>query len=111
VTSPPLADTYRLPANSEPPVEDLLAAYSQMMEIPDIEVRSRAAAERVQRPGGRPRRRCLYPVGDRRAWPGAELIIIEDSGHTGSTTMTEEVHAAADRLYQQITKPMSVSIH
>ena len=24
-----------------------------------------------------------------RAWPGAELIIIEDSGHTGSTTMTE----------------------
>jgi hypothetical protein len=104
VTSPPLADTYRLPANSEPPVEDLLAAYSQMMEIPDIEVRSRAAAERVQRPGGRPRRRCLYPVGDRRAWPGAELIIIEDSGHTGSTTMTEEVHAAADRLYQQITK-------
>jgi hypothetical protein len=65
VTSPPLADTYRLPANSEPPVEDLLAAYSQMMEIPDIEVRSRAAAERVQRPGGRPRRRCLYPVGDR----------------------------------------------
>ena len=24
-----------------------------------------------------------------RAWPGAELIIIEDSGHTGSATMTD----------------------
>jgi proline iminopeptidase len=37
-----------------------------------------------------------------RAWPGAELIIIEDSGHTGGTTMTEQMHAAADRLYEQI---------
>ena len=40
-----------------------------------------------------------------RAWPGAELIIIEDSGHTGSTTMTDQMHAAAGRLYQQITNP------
>ena len=40
-----------------------------------------------------------------RAWPGAELIIIEDSGHTGSTTMTDQMHAAADRLYEQITSP------
>jgi proline iminopeptidase len=40
-----------------------------------------------------------------RAWPGAELIIIEDSGHTGSTTMTDQIHAAADRLYQHITNP------
>jgi len=38
-----------------------------------------------------------------RAWPGAELIIIEDSGHTGSTAMTDQMHAAADRLYRQIT--------
>jgi proline iminopeptidase len=38
-----------------------------------------------------------------RGWPGAELIIIEDSGHTGSTTMTAQMHAAADRLYEQIT--------
>jgi len=37
------------------------------------------------------------------AWPGAELIIVEDSGHTGSTTMTDEMHAAANRLYEQIT--------
>ena len=42
-----------------------------------------------------------------RAWPGAELIIIEDSGHTGSATMTREMHAAAGRLYQQITNPPS----
>ena len=38
-----------------------------------------------------------------RAWPGAELIIIEDSGHTGGATMTEQMHAAADRLYERIT--------
>ena len=38
-----------------------------------------------------------------RAWPGAELIIIEGSGHTGSTAMTDQMHAAADRLYGQIT--------
>ena len=37
------------------------------------------------------------------AWPGAELIIIKGSGHTGSATMTDEMHAAADRLYEQIT--------
>jgi proline iminopeptidase len=40
-----------------------------------------------------------------RAWPGAELIVIEDSGHTGSTTMADQWHAAADRLYHQITSP------
>jgi proline iminopeptidase len=39
-----------------------------------------------------------------RAWPGSELII-EDSGHTGSTTMTDQAHAAADRLYDQIANP------
>jgi hypothetical protein len=30
---------------------------------------------------------------------------MEDSGHTGSTTMTDQMHAAADRLYAQITNP------
>jgi proline iminopeptidase len=43
--------------------------------------------------------------------PRAELIIIEDSGHTGSTTMTDEMHAAADRLYEQITNPPSRVAH
>jgi hypothetical protein len=39
----------------------------------------------------------------RLALAGAGLIIIEDSGHTGSTAMTDEMHRAADRLYEQIT--------
>ncbi|MDR0342621.1 MAG: alpha/beta fold hydrolase, partial [Nocardiopsaceae bacterium] len=40
-----LAGTYRLPTDSTPPITRLLAAYSQMMEDPDLNVRSRAAAE------------------------------------------------------------------
>jgi pimeloyl-ACP methyl ester carboxylesterase len=32
-----------------------------------------------------------------RAWPGTELVIIEDSGHTGSAAMTGAGDAAADR--------------
>jgi hypothetical protein len=44
-------------------------------------------------------------LGARGVWPGAELIIVEASGHTGSTTITEQVHAAADRIYDQITNP------
>jgi proline iminopeptidase len=40
-----------------------------------------------------------------RAWPGAELVVIEDSGHTGSTAMQEALHAAADRLYATVTDP------
>ena len=39
-----------------------------------------------------------------RAWPGAELIVIEDSGHTGSTAMREAVHGARDRLFATITQ-------
>jgi len=31
------------------------------------------------------------------AWPGAELIVIEDSGHTGSETMAQALLAATDR--------------
>jgi proline iminopeptidase len=38
-----------------------------------------------------------------RAWPGSELIVIEDSGHTGSTTMRQAGIAALDRLYSAIT--------
>ncbi len=38
-----------------------------------------------------------------RGWPGAELIIVGDSGHTGSGTMSDEMYAAAGRLYQRIT--------
>jgi len=38
-----------------------------------------------------------------RAWPGAELIVIEDSGHTGSTGMRDALDSAAERLYAAIT--------
>jgi len=44
-----------------------------------------------------------------RAWPGAELIVIEDSGHTGSASMQEAVHAAADRLFTTITERTPIS--
>ncbi len=40
-----LADSYRLPTDSTPPISGLLQAYSRMMEDPDIRVRSRAATE------------------------------------------------------------------
>jgi proline iminopeptidase len=33
-----------------------------------------------------------------RAWPGAELVVIEDSGHTGSATMEKELIGALDRF-------------
>ena len=33
-----------------------------------------------------------------KAWPGAELVIIEDAGHTGSETFATEVRSGIDRL-------------
>lgn len=33
-----------------------------------------------------------------RAWPGARLVFVEDSGHTGSKTMGAEIRAALDRF-------------
>jgi proline iminopeptidase len=38
-----------------------------------------------------------------RAWPGAELVVVEDSGHTGSPTMQAELRAAGERLFATIT--------
>jgi len=38
-----------------------------------------------------------------RAWPGAELIIIDDSGHTGSTAMQEALESAGERLCTMLT--------
>ena len=32
------------------------------------------------------------------AWPDARLVVIEDSGHTGSDTMTREIRAALERF-------------
>lgn len=34
-----------------------------------------------------------------RAWPGAELVVIDDSGHTGSGSMQEALDAAREKLY------------
>jgi proline iminopeptidase len=40
-----------------------------------------------------------------RAWPGAELVIIDDSGHTGSAAMQDALDAAGDRMYAAVTSP------
>jgi len=39
-----------------------------------------------------------------RAWPGAELVVIDDTGHTGSAVMQEALDSAGDRLFAAITK-------
>jgi proline iminopeptidase len=39
-----------------------------------------------------------------RAWPDAELIVIEDSGHTGSAAMQEALGSAGDRLFAVISR-------
>ena len=36
------------------------------------------------------------------AWPDAELILIRDSGHTGSDTMRQAAHAATERFKQPL---------
>ena len=159
------AEQHRLPTDSEPPIEDLLMAYSRLMEDPDPDVRARAAVQWLAwedavismesngKPGqysDRPDdaklafvRICAHYFANdafledgilireagklagipgilvhgrndlggpvitawelARAWPDAELIVIEDSGHTGSTTMRDTLHDAGDRLYTRIT--------
>jgi proline iminopeptidase len=39
------------------------------------------------------------------AWPGADLIIIEDSGHTGSSSMSAALDEATARLSDLVTSP------
>jgi hypothetical protein len=41
-------------------------------------------------------------MGTRPRLAGAELIIVEDSGHTGSPRMAEVLHDAGIRLYEMI---------
>ena len=117
-----LTDAYWLPTDVDPPIAGPLEAYSRMMEDPDLEVlrarrlpRGRRADPRGQQAGRHsrradPRRNDLgggacTPWELARGWPGAELIIVGDSGHTGSTSMTDEMHAAPDRRYERITHP------
>lgn len=156
------AEDFKLPTDSEPPISELLAAYTRLTEDPDPTVRARATAEWLawedavisQESNGKPGaygdqpadaalamvRICAHYFGNgafldegvlireagklagipgilvhgrndlggpvitawelARAWPGAELIVIEDSGHTGSPTMRDVLAAATDRLYQ-----------
>lgn len=158
-------DGYRLPTDTEPPIKGLLMAYSQLMENPDPDIRTRAAAEWVTwedtvismehsgTPGLYSNRRgaarlafvriCAHyfahggflddgvlirdagklagipgilvhgrndlggPVITAwelaQAWPDAELIVIDDSGHTGSTAMQETLDSGGERLYTVIT--------
>jgi pimeloyl-ACP methyl ester carboxylesterase len=56
---------------------------------------SRARAQRPRRSGG-------HRMGTRPRLAGAELIIVEDSGHTGSPRMAEVLHDAGIRLYEMI---------
>lgn len=160
------AEDYRLPTDTEPPIEGLLMAYSRLMGNPDPEVRLRAAAEWVAwedavismegngSPGLYSNRRgdarlafvriCSHYFANdgfledgalireagklagipgtlihgrndlggpvitawelAQAWPGAELVIIEDSGHTGSTAAEHALDTAADSLFTAITK-------
>jgi proline iminopeptidase len=154
---------YRLPTDTEPPIEDLLLAYSALMESPDRAVRERTALEWVTwedavisgessgSPGSYSSR-----VGDARlafvricahyfahdgflcdnelirnagvlrgipgvlvhgrndiggpvvtaweiaaAWPDAELIVIDDSGHTGNAAMSAVLDEVAERLSER----------
>ena len=160
------AEDYRLPTDTEPPIEGLLMSYSRLMENPDPDARARAAAEWLAWEdavismesngtpglyGNRPddaklasARICahyfandafledgvlireagklagipgvlVHGRGDlggpvitawelARAWPGAELIVIDDSGHTGSAAMQEALDSAGDRLFAAITE-------
>jgi proline iminopeptidase len=161
-----VAAEHRLPTDTEPPIEDLLMAYSRLMESTDPDVRARAATEWLTwedavismesngKPGqysNRPDdaklafvRICahyfshgaflddgvlireagklagipgvlVHGRGDlggpvitawelARAWPDAELVVVDDSGHTGSAAMQEALRAAGDRLFATITE-------
>ena len=158
------ASEFRLPTDTEPPIEDLLARYAALMEDPDPQVREDAALAWLtwedavvsleeSGPGtylGRPDdaklafvRICSHyfsrdafledgilireagklagipgvlihgrnDIGGpaitaweiAQAWPDSELIVISDSGHTGSQARRQALDAAADRLHAAIT--------
>jgi len=160
------AENYRLPTDTEPPIEGLLMAYSRLMENPDPDIRARAATEWLAWEdafismenngapgsyGNRPDdarlafvRICSHyfandgflkdgvlirdagklagipgilvhgrsdlgggvitPWELARAWPGTELVVIGDSGHTGSAAMQQALDAAGDRMFAAISE-------
>jgi hypothetical protein len=75
---------------TEPPIEDLLMAYSRLMEHPDPAIRARTADEWL-------------------AWEDA-VISMESNGapglysnRSGSDSMQEALDSAGDRLFAAIT--------
>jgi proline iminopeptidase len=163
-------DRYVLPTDAQPPIEELLMAYSRLMENPDPEVRARTAMEWLTwedavismesngKPGAYSNRAddeklalvricshyfandafledgvlireasrlagipgiLLHGRSDlggpvvtawelARAWPDAELVVIQDSGHTGSTTMGDALREAGERLHETITSRATI---
>ncbi len=163
------AEDYRLPTDTEPPVEDLLMAYARLMETPDPGLRAQAAAEWLawedavisMESNGSPGQYSSRPDDAKlafvricshyfandafledgvlireagrlagipgilihgrndlggplvtawelaQAWPGAELVVIEDSGHTGSTTMQQALDAAGDQMFAALSSQMA----
>ncbi|WIN00868.1 prolyl aminopeptidase [Actinoplanes oblitus] len=159
------AADHRLPTDVEPPIEDLLMAYSRLLDSADPDLRRRAATEWLAwedalislehngKPGQYGRRSdeaalafvricahyfangcflddgvllreagrltgipavLVHGRGDlgspvitawelARAWPDAELVVVEDSGHTGGAAMAEALRAAGDRLAGRIS--------
>jgi proline iminopeptidase len=158
-------ERYRLPTDTEPPIEELLMRYARMMGDADPGVRARAAAEWAawedavlsmetkgapgpfsSRPDDEKLALCricahyfsrdgfledgelirhagklagipgilvhgradlggpmITPWELARAWPGSELIVIEDSGHTGNVAMQKALNDARGRLFAAIT--------
>jgi proline iminopeptidase len=163
-------DRFVLPTDAEPPIEELLMAYSRRMADPDPEVRARTAMEWLAwedavismeingKPGAYSNRAddaklalvriCSHYFANdafledgvlireagklagipgilvhgrsdlggpvvtawelARAWPDAELVVIQDSGHTGSTTMGDALQDAGERLYATITSRATI---
>jgi proline iminopeptidase len=159
------ASEFRLPSDSEPPIEDLLMTYSRLMEDPDQKVREGAAVawltwedavisveatgspgQYMARPGDAKLafvRICSHYFAHdgfledgilireagklagipgvlihgrndisgpaitaweiAQAWPGSELVVVSDSGHTGSQAMQQALDSAGERMYAAIT--------
>jgi proline iminopeptidase len=153
---------FGLPTDTEPPITELLASYSALMEDPDPDVRARAATEWLawedavisMESHGTPGqysdqlddeklamvRICSHYFAHdgfledgvlirdagqlagipgvlihgradissplitawelAQAWPDAELVVIEESGHTGGMAMREALRAARDRMFR-----------
>jgi proline iminopeptidase len=89
--------------------DDVLAGYARLMEHPDAAVRAKAATDWLGwedavisgEPQGTPNVYSNRPPEARelaRRWPDARLVVVEDSGHTGSESMSREVYAALDQF-------------